>query len=526
MLEPFEHRDTWQRLQDWDGETAGKWLDAAVLSAASSQDEQLVAAVEEFANELRATQEDDGYLGTELPQNRLRASWPLWMHWYAMTALLAHARLFDDPLSLECAVRCGDWLIGEFSPVREGSAMFEGANQGAGSMAVLDQIVTLYFVTGEVRFLDFANDAARCFPPLKQMLASGKALPYHAYSMLTYLGGYVLLAQANKDESQLAAIERVWQEIADNHLFPTGSLSTNECLNVPPTDLVNGHLQETCATVEWLIFTHRLLLATGNVQYANALELTVNNALLGAQSVDGTKWTYFTPLQNYKSWLIGPTNCCYFSGPRGIAKLPELIYHVDAGGCRVDLFESSTAQLNVLGHDLRLTQESSYPKIGQTRISMTMEGDVDFALSLRIPQHVTNTIVALNGVPLPVAAASGEYAEISRSWASGDTVDVTFDMVTHTHRLSDGSVVISRGAEVLCADLRDNPGLRLDEISTVPRVDVASVKTSCDGRRVYSAQAIVNGNEQPIMLTPFAESGNLTPGVLSGGASYRTAFRE
>jgi len=76
MLEPFRYRGMDWVLEPlrnkkaelaWAGEYAGKWLDAAVLSASDAGDEQLGQAAARFASELISAQESGGYLGIELP---------------------------------------------------------------------------------------------------------------------------------------------------------------------------------------------------------------------------------------------------------------------------------------------------------------------------------------------------------------------------------------------------------------------------------------------------------------------------
>lgn len=280
LLFPFEHRDQWQRIMDWDGEYAGKWLDAAVHVAADTGHAELGAACDRLALRLRATEETDGYLGTELPANRLKPGWPLWMHWLAMKGLREHGQWRGDDASIRAAVRGADWLLATFSPITdEKNAMF----RGDGVLAFLDEMAEVHAITGDARYLDFAAAAIEHYAPMRQLRTTGRALPMHAYNMLTWLGGAVRIAQARGDAEMLGWLASVWDDLAKNSLFPTASLTTEESVKEPPRDLPNAKLQETCATVEWLNFTHRLYAATGEVKYANMIERTVRNALLGAQ---------------------------------------------------------------------------------------------------------------------------------------------------------------------------------------------------------------------------------------------------
>ena len=66
----------------WDGEYAGKWLDAATRSAVNTGDKDLLAKVDTFTESLIKHQDADGYMGVQLPTDRelndWEKSWDLW----------------------------------------------------------------------------------------------------------------------------------------------------------------------------------------------------------------------------------------------------------------------------------------------------------------------------------------------------------------------------------------------------------------------------------------------------------------
>ena len=350
MLEPFRYRGTDWVLEPlrnkkaelaWAGEYAGKWLDAAVLSASAAGDEQLGQAAARFASELIATQESGGYLGIELSSRRGQGSdWDVWNVKYAMTGLLTYFETSQEEASLYAAVRCGEWLINQFGMVSaKEHPFFSSTMDGGANVIVLDQLARLYRFTGERKFLEFANAVVEHYPPIERMRSTGQAPFWHAYNLAGYLGGIVELAIASNSKTELIWVEKVWEDITSRHLYPTGSLSFSEHLSeTAPNDtpVKNGeparHHQETCATVEWLLFNALLYQATGRVRYMEHMEQTIYNALLAAQSLDGLQWMYFTPLRYEKRWFTGPTSCCYWSGPRGIARLPGWVYALDTAG--------------------------------------------------------------------------------------------------------------------------------------------------------------------------------------------------
>ncbi len=390
MLEPFCNRGSqWvleplrNRKQEasWAGEYAGKWLDAACLAAAGCQDGRLSDYAASFAAALIDAQEPDGYLGIEAPEKRgARSGWDVWNVKYAMTGLLTHYEVFQAEASLQAAARCGDWLLDQFGLVSgPDHPFFNSPEEGGVNVTAIDQLVRLSRFTGEPKYLEFASSVVASFPPVALMRSTHRAPLVHAYTLMGVLGGAVEVAAA-KQGQELDWIERVWEDIASRHLYPTGSVGYNELLSsTAPNDtpVENGqpgrHHQETCATVEWLFLNARLYQATGRVRYVQKMEQTIYNALLAAQSLDGMRWMYFTPLRYEKRWFTGPTSCCYWSGPRGIARLPGWVYAQDGEGIRVNLYESGEAAFEHDGCALVIKQTSRYPESGKVALLVQPE---------------------------------------------------------------------------------------------------------------------------------------------------------
>jgi hypothetical protein len=147
-------------------------------------------------------------------------------------------------------------------------------HDGRGNASITDQVVRLYSSTGNRSFLEFASSIVTHFPPIARMRNTRQAPPWHAYNLEGYLGGVVSLAAVDHRDAELQWVEKVWEDLVDHHLYPTGSLGYNELLqaSAPNDTPVDGgqparHHQETCATVEWLLFNASLYQATGNAPF-------------------------------------------------------------------------------------------------------------------------------------------------------------------------------------------------------------------------------------------------------------------
>ncbi|MHC4912251.1 MAG: beta-L-arabinofuranosidase domain-containing protein [Planctomycetota bacterium] len=544
MLEAFvtRHYSPGKLLERvWDGEYAGKWLDASTRTAANTGDEAQLAMVDAFAASLRRHQQPSGYMGIELPTNRelneWEVDWDLWCQWNALIGLLTHYELRGEHASLEAASRIGEWIVNTYGPIEDKSAsFFQGEISGGFTrVVVIGQLVRLYRHIDNEDLPKFVGQVIQHYPPIQQMLSSGEPFLVHPYMLSAILGGLVEYAQVTQDSDMLAKAEQVWDGLVRDHLFPTGSLGETEDLYAGPLqDVPDGQLQETCATTQWIFFTQSLYALTGRAKYVEALEQTTYNALLAAQSADGMKWCYWTPLRYSKDWFHGPTRCCFWSGPKGIARLPQLIYAVKDDTIYVNFFETSSATLNTTGGQVHVTQQSQFPKTGASTITLRTPSDFKGTLRVRKPRWATEFQIKLNGKLVPKDCDLQGYCDINLEGSTEYHLDVQFDIPLVLEHLSEENYVFRRGPEVLAIDIRDNIDTWLgaeDDLITIPQnIALEEIKSyrkyqwpgpagPSASRRRYGVS--VNDDRtselRSVILTPYADAGN-------EGAAFRTVF--
>lgn len=543
MLEAFatRHYSPGKLLERvWDGEYAGKWLDAATRTAVNTGDDAQLAMVDAFAASLRQYQQPDGYMGIKLPTDRVlndwEQDWDLWCQWNAMIGLLTHYELRGERASLETASGVGTWIVMTYGPIEDKNArFFQGrVTGGLTRVVVIGQLVRLYRHTANEDLIEFVRQVIQHYPPIQQMLSSGEPYLVHPYMLSAVLGGVVEFAQVTRDYEMLAKVEQVWDELVRDHLFPTGSLGDREDLSDGPLkDTPDSQLQETCATTEWIFFTQSLYAITGRVKYAEALEQTSYNALLAAQSADGMKWCYWTPLRYSKHWFHGPTRCCFWSGPRGIARLPQLIYATKGNVIYVNFFETSSATLDTSGGQVHVTQDSKFPEIGNSTVTLKTPPGWKGTLRIRVPGWSTDFQAKLNGSLVPNDSKVDGYCDVNLEESSEHQIEVQFDIPLMLEQLSGDNYVMRRGPEVLSIDVRDNidTWLGADDLISIP-ADIAleHIKsyrkyqwpgpTDANGsRRRYGVSLNDGRTSEPrsVILTPYADAGN-------EGAAFRTVF--
>ena len=423
MLEAFasRHYSPGKLLERmWDGEYAGKWLDAATRTAVSTGDQAQLDLVDSFVDSLLKYQQNDGYLGIKLPTDRDLSSWEKdwdnWNLWNALNGLLTHFELRGSQQSLEAASAIGLWIVETYGPLTKSSDSFLKGEiiDAFTNVVVIGQLVRLYTHTGDQDFLEFVQQVIRHYPPIQEMMSSGEPYLIHPYMLSAVLGGMVAYASETKNQEILQTVEKVWESLSSDHLFPTGSLGERENLaDNPIQDVPGGQIQETCATTEWIFLNMLLFEKTGKERYIAALEKTSYNALLAAQSADGYKWCYWTPLRYSKDWFHGPTRCCYWSCPRAIARIPQLIYASREDIIYVNMFESSRAMLPVGEDQVLVFQESEFPENGLSKLTLETPEGWGGTLRVRVPEWTSEYRISLNGSMIPGQANIEGYLDIT-----------------------------------------------------------------------------------------------------------------
>jgi len=536
MLQGFRHRPG---PQTWDGEHVGKWLHAATLAWAYNQDPRLREKLDRVVVELSKCQLDDGYLGTYLPEKRW-TEWDVWAHKYDMIGLLTYYRFTGNTNALAVSRRCADLLCRTFGDgPGQRDILDAGWHMGMAPTSVLEPMVLLYRLTGDQKYLDFCHYLlARWESPKGPRIVStllstrrvDKVGNAKAYEMLSCLNGLLEFYRTVGDPQLLEAALNAWQDIVDKRLYLTGTASYKEYFH-DDYDLPNGNAEvaETCVTVTWIQFNAQLLRLTGEARFAEELERSVYNQLLGAQKPDGTCWGYYVQLEGrkpYSATLSG--NCCLSSGPRGVALIPTFAFTTDAEGIVINLLADGSSKLVLHdGREVRVDLSSRYPADGRMHVVLHPPTPKSFAVKLRVPAWCASARVAVNGQPAQAAFRSGDYAVLRRGWSDGDSITLEIPLQPrvivgeHGNR---GKAALAFGPLVLAADDALNPdfpigtfilpSVSLDKLDFKSRLAPEDHRT-WSGDETFSIRAVLTTNTaghatgEPVRLNlaSFADAG-------------------
>jgi len=536
--------------QAWIGEHIGKFLDAGSRTWLYSGDVKLQAMLDRMARELISTQLPDGYLGTYSESERW-TNWDVWVHKYDLLGLLAYYQATGYPPALDAARKIGDLLMNTFG---EGPGQRDiiraGTHMGMAATSVLEPICLLHRYTGEMRYIEFARYIVRAieFPEGPRILRSlnqtgsvARTANGKAYEMMSNLVGLLELYRLTGDETLLKPARAAWVDISSKRLYITGTTSAGEHFRddyeLPGEEA--SAVGEGCATVTWLQLNWQLLRLTGEPQYADELERTVYNQLLGAQDPHNGNLCYFTPLVGRKR--PGPgINCCVSSGPRGISLIPQLAWGTREGGVAILFYVPGEASIPLApGTTIPIKVETKYPEDGAVTIVLRTQKSVRFPLQLRVPPWATTFTATAGGKTL--AGQPGQFLTIDRIWRPGDRVRISMELPVRI--LAGGPsypdyVAVQRGPQVLALEAAVNPAVPYLDRTSPASLDVSGLRLTAaperlpktwGGTQAYSIEGFSQGKPQTLVLVPFADAQNYRvwlrkPGQIPVGQVPLTAF--
>jgi DUF1680 family protein len=360
-------------------------------------------------------------------------------------------------------------------------------------------LVKLYRITGRQRYLDLAKYFIDVRGPGGDEYYQAQLKPVdqseavgHAVRAGYLYSGMADVAALTSDPDYRAAIDRIWENVADKKLYVTGGIGAvprGEAFG-PDYFLPNSKAYcETCAAVANDYWNDRLFLLHGDAKYMDVFERTLYNGLLSGVSLDGTHFFYPNPLasagEDERSPWFGCA-CCPGNITRFMPSIPGYFYARRGNSIYVNLFASGTAAIKMdNGRTVTITQETRYPWDGAIRLVVEPDRATKLALRVRIPGWARNEAspgnlykftdvvdeqptLQLNGHPVPIRLEDG-YAVLQRKWKKGDVIELNLPMPTRRviadeHVKADrGRVALQRGPIVYCLEWPDNPGVNLPD---------------------------------------------------------------
>jgi DUF1680 family protein len=296
-------------------------------------------------------------------------------------------------------------------------------------------------------------------PVIEQAEAVG-----HAVRASYLFAGIAAVGLSTGDAAYLGAARSLWNNTVNRKWYVTGGIGSGETSEGFGKDfsLGQGAYCESCSSCGLVMFQHKMQMAWQDARYADLLEDTLFNALLGSVDLDGQNFTYTNPLDSsaarYK-WHGCP--CCVGNIPRTLLMLPTWMYTRSSDSLYVNLYAGSRVKLD----DLEIVQTTDYPWNGKVTLAMNPAAPRKLTLKLRVPnRNVSELYMATPKVDftlrVTVKSADGHHAErddyktengyvvITRTWQAGDKVE--FEVPLAIQRVkADERIVATRGKVAL-----------------------------------------------------------------------------
>lgn len=423
----------------------GKFIDAAIHFARYTGAKDALDFKKRLVAEVLQAQCADGYIGAMRPSSRIKYYWDLHEMVYLIHALVNDYRVFNHVAALNGAIKAADYIMVNRAAV--------AAPLDLAKLNIERAFLALSEASGDRKYQAYAVEGVH----LGQWHDS--AVGHHAYGFMN-----LCLAQLDLHEQEpLEALLDTSHAVVDfltrqDGLLIHGSCTRKELFHDSQEGTVD--IAETCATAYLILLLDRLLQLEGNPLYGDLMERAIFNALFAAQSVDGKKVRYHTPLDGKRLYcterwpqLAEHTFCCPNNFRRIVSLLPSLIYYQsDTNGLLINQYTPSQATLRMRGHNIRVRQETDYPTSGEVEIHLETDEKVTGPISLRIPAWSQTAVLSLNGSS-EVSIPTGSLHTIERQWQTGDRITLDLPLPWRWikgRQAQAGRVALMRGPLLFC----------------------------------------------------------------------------
>ncbi len=499
----------------WQDSDVVKWLEAAAYSLATNPNKELERKIDKLIDLIARCQQKDGYLNTRFTIQDKDKRWcnlcyshELYCAGHLIEAAVAYCKATNKRKFLDVAIRNADCINKVFGP-------HKGQRKGyPGHQEVELALVKLYHVTGDKRYLRLAKfflDQRGQKPNYFETERSGNIVlvSRKEFDDAVRKGGYqynqshlpvrlqrevvghavraaymycamVDVGLETADKELIQATKQLWDNLTQKRMYITGGIGSsgsNEGFTVD-YDLPNETAYaETCASIGFVFWAHRMLHIEMNGRYSDLMEQVLYNSVLSGMSLDGRLYSYANPLASYpvngknspgssitstrQKWF--KCACCPPNLLRLLTSLGEYIYSHTENELYLNLYTSSRTKVNLNGRKVVVAQKTDYPWDEKICIDVSPEIESAFTLSLRIPGWCRKVSLKINGRNQKVSEITKKgYARIYRLWKKGDQVELVLSMPIEgvsaqpAVRHNAGRIAIQRGPVVYCLEQIDN----------------------------------------------------------------------
>ncbi|HVD92397.1 MAG TPA: beta-L-arabinofuranosidase domain-containing protein, partial [Vicinamibacterales bacterium] len=283
------------------------------------------------------------------------------------------------------------------------------------------------------------------------------------------------------------------------------------------SNIVDGRTAESCNVYNMLKMTRELFALRPDIEYAEFHERALFNHVLGSID-DAGNTCYMVPVgqgvrREYQNMFESFT-CCVGTGMESHALHGFGLYFASPDRLWVNLYAPSTADWTAAG--VTLAMDTTFPEGEEATLKVTTRAPRAFTIAMRRPRWAGQGFgVKVNGSPIAesVLPPAGSYVELTRTWKTGDTVELVLPKALHLEPLADNPrrAAIMWGPLVMAGDLGPDP-VRGRGTPPAPPVDMPALVTisrnpsdwlkPIDGKPgSFRSEGV--GKDRDLELTPF-----------------------
>ena len=444
------------------------WIDGLLPLAYILNDKELIAKAQPWVEWAIKSQTPDGYFGPSqdypgepgIQRDNSRDWWPKMV---MLKVLKQYYSATNDQRVIRMMTGYFKYQLKELPAKPLDNWTFWAKYRGGDNLMI---VYWLYNITGDKFLLELGDllykqtfNYDNAFLNTDLLSTTGSI---HCVNLAQGMKTPAIYYQHHPEKRYLTALEKGYADLRKYNGMAHGLYGGDEALH--GNNPTQG--SELCSAVEMMFSLESTLEITGEVAYADRLEKIAFNALPAQTSDDYMDRQYFQQanqvmatrhIRNFDQnhggtdvafGLLTGYPCCTSNMHQGWPKFTQNLWYATADKGIAALVYSPSEVMAVVadGTEVNVKEETNYP-FGETiRFTLQMKkgNPVSFPFHLRIPQWCKKATIKINGRNYKELDGN-QIAKITRSWTSGDIVELTLPMHISTQKWYENSMSVERG---------------------------------------------------------------------------------
>ena len=445
------------------------WLDGLLPLAYILNDKELIAKVKPWVEWSIKSQRPDGLFGPtkDYPEEagiQRDNSLDWWPKIVMLKVLQQYYSATNDKRVINLMTNYFKYQLKELPAHPLDHWTFWARYRGGDNLAM---VYWLYNITGDKFLLELGDllhkqtfDFTNAFLNTDMLQTDGSV---HGVNLAEGMKEPAIYYQHHSDAKYLDAMVKGFKDLRKYDEMANGMFGGDESLHG------NNPTQgaELCTAVEMMYTLENTLAITGSVNYADRLEKIAFNAMPTQISEDFLTHQYFQQANqvmvsrhtrnfdiNHHGTdvcygLLTGYPCCTSNMHQGWPKFTQNLWYAtpDKGLAALVYSPSEVKAFVENGTEVSFKEETNYPFNETIKFTLQISKkntSVNFPLHLRIPEWCKKALITVNGKPY-AQPDGNQVIQVSRSWKSGDVVELTLPMHIFKNTWYENSMSVERG---------------------------------------------------------------------------------